>query len=186
VLTINKREKELRKLLITDGGKAIRVLYRLYYEKILRVSSSMTLDVALSKDIVQEVFLSVWERRKWLGRIQDKSIEHYLIRSAINRSISLLKTNAARKAVLVSLFSGGGVIDPRRADSGLLEEELGERIRRDIMSLPPQARICFLLSRNLSMTYREIAGFLGLSEKTVQAHISYALNHLRKSKFGEY
>ena len=181
----SQHEKEIRKLLLTDGAKALRLLYVLYYKKILNMSSKLTMDKGYSKDIVQEVFLSVWEKRKLLGKVEDKSIEHYLIRSAINRSISLLKTKAARKAILRSLFQVRTPAQSDHADSFLIAEELAERIRKDILALPPQARICFLLSRNFGMTYREIAGYLNLSEKTIEAHISYALNHLRKGRLDE-
>ncbi len=58
-------------------------------------------------------------------------------------------------------------------------KELDEKIKVTISRLPLQCRTAFLLSRNENMTYSEIAEKLGISIKTVEAHISKALKYLR-------
>ena len=62
----------------------------------------------------------------------------------------------------------------------LLEQELEDRVKAAIRSIPIDSKRVFMLSRYHSMSYMEIAENLGISVNTVKYHIKQAVDHLRK------
>lgn len=65
------------------------------------------------------------------------------------------------------------------ADNPLLFKEQQQLFQQLIDTLPEECRESFRLSREENMTYKQIAEYLGISEKTVEKRISKSLNHFR-------
>lgn len=129
-----------------------------------------------SREIVDDVFLAVWNNRDRID--MSRNVEAYLKRSVRNRCINHLKK---RRLQLVE--SGDDLIHDQQmpsADELIHIADLELFIYESIEQLPPKCREIFIMSRDQKLSHKEIAQNLGLSAKTVENQISIALNKLRK------
>jgi RNA polymerase sigma-70 factor (family 1) len=135
----------------------------------------------LAEEIVQEVFLYVWERRQtWDVRT---SVKNYLFTAVRNASLSYLRHERVvrrRQAETVELFARPG----ESADADTRTAELVAAVRRAVGRLPERCRLIFTLHREQGLTYAEIASVLEISPKTVEVQMGRALKALRKTLAG--
>jgi RNA polymerase sigma-70 factor, ECF subfamily len=128
---------------------------------------------AVGEELVQDLFLRVWQKRAELS--VEQGVATYLYTAARNRAINYLR-HEARAAGSTAVI---GHIDASQPSEGELLEllDLHDAIER----LPARCRLIFTLSRQHDMTYAEIARSLGLSVKTVEVQMGRALKALRSS-----
>lgn len=167
------------RLLKTDSRQAIGLLFMKYHSLLLKIVAQVIRDEDTANDIVQELFLYLWYHRKNL--ILRKPLRNYLAKSAVNRALNYLRNEKKRNLVVL-----GDPEDYRDILQVLPHEtlpdvtEVRRRIRMAISRLPQREKVPYLLHRRHTMSYKEIAAYLGVSEKTVQKRISLALRLLRK------
>jgi len=158
-----------------DDG-AFSVLYQLYWERLFRHALTMTSCEDMAKDIVQEVFIMLWDKL----REQDinVSLHAYLFIMVRNKTLNLMARGKVQMKYLESL---GDYLKKgeNSTDHLLRERQLQEQINKQVASLPDKMRVIFEMSRNDLMTYKEIAEQLSLSDKTVKKQVSNALKILR-------
>ena len=135
----------------------------------------------VAEEIVQEVFLFVWERREtWDVR---ESVKTYLFTSVRNAAVSYLRHEGVVRryeAQSLDLFAPSGDL----ADERLRSNELAAAVQKAVKQLPDRCQLVFTLHREQGLTYAEIARVLGISEKTVEVHMGRALKGLRKALAG--
>jgi RNA polymerase sigma-70 factor (family 1) len=130
----------------------------------------------LAEDIVQEIFISLWEKRT---QIQFRStLPSYLYSAVRYKFFDMLDHKKVRFDYLESL---GNFIDTGVSvtDHYIREKELAGLIEKEVALLPPKMREVFELSRKVYLSHREIAQQLNLSEKTVKNQINNSLKELR-------
>ncbi|WP_432712068.1 sigma-70 family RNA polymerase sigma factor, partial [Pedobacter sp.] len=129
---------------------------------------------AIAEEIVQDVFLKLWEDKALLPTII--SLKPYLYRSVINASI-----NAVNRQRNIEKHHEKIAEHDSHHDIDVLDEQnaLIVQLYREIELLPEKCRKVFKLSRLEGLKYRDIALQLGISEKTVENHMSNALRILR-------
>ena len=154
-------------------------LFRDHYEPLCARAFQMVHDRKASEDIVQDVFLALWERREEVDF--DRPLLPLLFVAVNNRAIVLLRSKKWRGGE-----SGLDELDVciRTLVADHIEEEfqlsqLSEEIDCCISGLSEQCRRVFLLSRTTGLKNREIAERLNISVKTVEKHIGAALSQLR-------
>lgn len=135
----------------------------------------------LAEDIVQEIFLFVWERREtWDVRT---SVKSYLFTAVRNAALSYLRHERVvrrREAETVELFDGRSAGADAEADAA----ETLAAVQQAVGRLPERCRLAFTLHREQGLTYSEIAEVLGISPRTVEVQMGRALKSLRKSLAG--
>ena len=131
----------------------------------------------LAEEIVQDVFLYIWDRREtWLP----SSIKAYLFTAARNGALSYLRHQHVveqRGADSIQLFSGSVPSVEDQLDAS----ELVRAVQSAVNRLPTRCRLIFTLHREQGLKYSEIAEVLKLSPKTVEVQMGRALKSLRKS-----
>jgi RNA polymerase sigma-70 factor, ECF subfamily len=131
----------------------------------------------LAEEIVQEVFLCVWERREtWHVRT---SVRSYLLTAVRNAALSYLRHERVvrRRQIEIPDSQETLAVSPEvRAQ----EAELITAVREAIARLPERCRVAFTLHREQGLTYVEVAEVLGISPRTVEVQIGRALKALRK------
>ncbi len=166
--------------LASGDEKALEFLFRSYYADLKKVSYRVVGNNELAKDIVQEVFATIWVRRRQLEHA--KPIKSYLFRAVINRSLNQVRDHPKLQIVsLDALKPEQHATQPNETSARLEAHELQALITGTIQQLPPQCRLAFQLSRDDEMSYQEIADRMGISVKAVEKHISKALKKLRNS-----
>ncbi len=151
---------------------AYRTLYRLFYLRFLKFATSMLGDETEAKDIVQESFLKVWINREKLN--EEQSIFNFLYVLVKHEVISALRLR--RMPESLDTPAARDIVSNSNAEAALHSQD----IEAHISSMPDQRRTVFTMSRFRGMSNKEIAESLGISEKTVERHITLALSDLRK------
>ena len=147
-----------------------------YHQKLCTYAFSLTNDFDLAEDIVQNVFMSIWKNRNKLKK--EFVVRSYLYRSVYNEFVDQYRK---KKTVLT--------LEKRYIDAltYIVEEEdnksidkLMKLVKSEIENLPPKCKQTFLLSKQEGLSNIEIAEYLNVSIKSVEAHITKAIRILRK------
>ncbi len=155
---------------------ALSVLYRRYWDKLLSVAYHRLDDIEDAKEIVQDIFFKLWERR---AELQLKyTLSTYLAVAVKYRVINLLDQRGRKRQKEDRLVNYADTSSPS-PEEYVLEQELRERIEASIARLPEKCRIVFKKNREEGMTAKEIAKELNISERTVEAHIYKALKDIQ-------
>lgn len=167
---------------IVDKGhtKAFADYYTQYFKKLLIESDKYVKDIQVAEEIVQDVFLKIWERSVDLDQIQ--SLKSYLYRSVINSSINYVNRQKNLEQHHQKIAAEFTQQDLDQLDE---ENELIILLFKEIDKLPPKCREVFKLNRFEHLKYKEIALRLDISEKTVENHIANALKTLRETMLGK-
>ncbi|WP_224995209.1 RNA polymerase sigma-70 factor [Cesiribacter sp. SM1] len=169
----------LGRRLAADDEQALEFLFRQHYTALKRVSYRIVRNNEQARDIVQDVFAKLWEKRQFLR--ETKPLKAYLFRSVINRSLNYLRDNPRLQVVsLDELTPEQHATQSNETSAKLEDQELHALINRTILELPLQCRVAFQLSREEEMSNAQIAEYMGVSVKAVEKHITKALKRLRK------
>ena len=155
---------------------AFEQTFRKYYERLCNYACSLLKDEEESEEVVQTVFLTIWEKRADLEITL--SLKSYLYRAVHNHCLNRFKHATVREAhrEYTEYYipqSYESVTDVIHAN------ELEERIEKAVSTLPEQCQKAFRMSRFEELKYQEIADQLGISIKTVENQIGKALKILR-------
>jgi RNA polymerase sigma-70 factor (ECF subfamily) len=123
---------------------------------------------ALVDDVVQDVFLYVWEHRATLD--VRTNVLGYLQRAVYNRVFNVLRHERSQQRKTgnaADLDTDFPRVARNDAEQRLEDEDLEVRLRAALAHVPPSPRRVFLLSWQAGLTYREIAGLLGMTTRSV-------------------
>lgn len=166
---------------------AFEHLFKRLHPRLKEYAARVVRDEDTADDIVQEVFIKVWEQR---ARIKTINIEAFLFKVLRNQCISHIKHLKVVQDLKIKVDLLRDIEEVYRIDFVrdepyiLIEQELQEQIESVISGLPEKCREVFLLSRRDGLKNREIAEQLGINIKNVERHISRALKDFRRH-FGD-
>lgn len=161
-----------------SNQEAFGLLYKRYKKIIYFFSLKYLVDPSEAEELVQVVFISIWEHRAQID--ETKSIKNYIYRSAINHIYNLLKKKAVRrKYMLKEMEKPEGFSNPYEQ---IFYKDLDDKIGEIISTLPPQQQKIFNFRRIEGLTHEEIANKLELSIRTVENQI-YRVNKILKKSF---
>lgn len=133
-------------------------------------------DTQLAEDIVQEVWSDFWNRRK---AIENDCIESFLFQAVRFKAYNEYRNGSNRKRILEGLWSTYQKNSSDNVTETIHLSDTQELLDDAISELPEKCRNVFVLSRYEGLSHLEIAQRLGISNKTVENHISKALRVLR-------
>jgi RNA polymerase sigma-70 factor (ECF subfamily) len=154
----------------------VELLFRQYYAGLCKSLYRTLRDASLAEDIVQEVFLKVWDMRGTLRL--DEAVPAYLYRSCYNAALNLLKSQKPQTDITLLQQQ---IPASDTAGQHLDLQETEARVFQAVAALPPQTRLVFSLSRFEELSYKEIADRLEISVKAVEKHMGIALQRLREN-----
>jgi len=150
------------------------VSFKAYYAALCQYAYSFILDQVASEDLVQEVFLKIWDKSPSIK----SSLSSYLYRAVKNACIDHMKMKLKQSIVPIEEIE-----DQIEIEFELNREEdmtqIKEKVEKAIHSLPPKCQEIFLMRRNMQMSYNEIAVSLDISKKTIENHMNMAIKKLR-------
>lgn len=175
----------LAKKIFSFTEKNMKCLFNLYYKGLVAYASEIVSSKTVGCDIVQNVFLKLWEKQP---EIKVFSIKAYLFVQTRNTCISYLRCERIFNNRRISLDESGvenlyAVDFLEEADDMQVREKALSDVEKFVETLPPQTRNVFRMSRLESLSHKEIALKLGVSEKAIEKHITIALKRF-KSFFG--
>lgn len=167
-----ENEKILINHLCLGDEWAYEILFKEYAHRLTLYANSILNDEDLAKEVVQDLFVNLFQNRKKLHIRQ--SIKNYLYISTRNNALKILSKTKHEKAGLDNLEVSS--MDSFLAEIELVE--LREKLFKAIENLPEKTREYFKLSRYNQLSYAEIADEKGVSVKTVEYHMSKAIRIL--------
>jgi RNA polymerase sigma-70 factor (ECF subfamily) len=164
--------------------KALELLFSIYFPRLNDFARNVVKDDVISQDIVQDVFVNVWEKR---ADIEIINLEAFLFRLVRNRCIDYIKhlkvvNNRMQEIQISSKYEELYRIDfIGNEPYVLIEQELKQKIEKTIQSLPDRCREVFILSRINGLKNKEIAEKLNINIKNVERHLSRAMQSFRNN-----
>lgn len=148
-----------------------------YEHRLYTLALRLTKSDQSARDIIQEVFMKLWENRSSIHAIDN--MEAWLYRLVENKSIDFLRKVAASDRLKESIWINVQQM-MKEADEWLIAKEYNQVIQRAINELPPQRKIIYRLHKEEGMNYREIANELNISRHTVKNQLYAAVQSLRR------
>lgn len=184
---MDKKEHEIISKLQHGSKIVFRELFERYYLSLCKYANTLVDNPIEAEDIVQDIFFNLWEKRKSLNI--EHSLSAYLYRTVYYQSLKILRKKSIEGANIEDLK-----IKMKEAEifykhyespfSKLDHKILKLAIKNAIENLPEKTKEVFILSRKKNLKNREIAEFLNISIKTVEYHITKALE-IVKDKLNE-
>ncbi len=181
---IRRKADELFDQVKTGDQKAFELFFSIYFARLNDFAKNVVKDDAISQDIVQEVFVKVWENS---AQIESLNLEAFLFRLVRNRCIDYIKhlkvvNNRMQEIHISSKYEELYRIDfIGNEPYVLIEQELQTKIEKIIQSLPERCREVFILSRINGLKNKEIAEKLSINIKNVERHLNRALKTFREN-----
>lgn len=165
---------------LQSGNKAaFEAIYNRMAAKLLQYVNSRVHDRLISEEIVQEVFVSLWIRRKELG--MGVALEPYLFSACKYQVLSYIRSEKVRHRYAEHLTLFATQQHDNSAEELMNLADLKAVIEEHIAQLPPKCQEAFRLSRYTHKSITEIAQAMGISTRTVENYITQALKHLRNN-----
>ncbi|MDQ8005170.1 MAG: RNA polymerase sigma-70 factor [Pedobacter sp.] len=169
-------DAELAELLKKDDSAAYTVIYNRYFHTLYVHALQKLNDKQEAQDVVHELFAQLWNKRQELNI--HTNLIGYLYTGIRNKILDHISHQQVKTKYINSLQnfleSNYSITDHR-----IREKQLSELIDKGIADLPEKMREIFELSRKKSLSHKEIATQLNLSEQTVKKQVNNALRILR-------
>lgn len=161
--------------LIRDDKKSFDELYLYYYPRLYAFSKTFLKVEDDINDILQEVFIKIWDNRKmikdvetfnaWIFTITKNAVVTYFRKKIRQQDFEI----RVREMATLDIFY----------DDSLEYRDMKEKVDKIVEQLPAKRKIVFKLSREKGLSNSDIAKKLKISIKTVEDHIMYSLKYLR-------
>ncbi|MEN8230222.1 MAG: RNA polymerase sigma-70 factor [Bacteroidota bacterium] len=174
-------DKKIIKRFKEGDAEAFDTIYRNYSKKMFHFALGLVKNQEIAKDLVQEVFVSLWEKR---GQVNlNLNFDNYVFTIAYNSIRKFFRKKAIEtKAIDHLLKDSPGIIES--VDGTIIYNELLELANKTIENLPPKRKIVYKLSRQEGMKIKEIAGRMNISTRTAENHLAKALKYLKEELTG--
>ncbi|MBU3026339.1 RNA polymerase sigma factor [Zobellia galactanivorans] len=166
-------DKELLDKVRLGDQESFRQVYDRYFIDLYGYTSALLQDRQLAEDLIQELFIHLWEKKSTIEIVHLKA---YLTTALRRKIINVYRNNKyvdLDETIIATLPSPNGI------DDKLRENDLEQEFKTTLNKLPKKCRNVFYLSRIKMYKNREIAEELDISIRTVEAHISNALRHFK-------
>jgi RNA polymerase sigma-70 factor, ECF subfamily len=170
-------DAELMREIREDNMFAFDALYRRYSKKLYKFAKSVLKSVEESENILQDVFLNLWENRHNVEK--DSSVKYYIFTIAYNSAISIIRKKTRETRFIDYLKS----LQELNQDPPNLEveyNELTKKVNKIIDHLPQRQKEVYILHKLENLKYQEIAERLNISVNTIETHMSRALKTIQE------
>jgi RNA polymerase sigma-70 factor (ECF subfamily) len=164
-----------------NNEKTLEVLFseifRQHEQRLYTLAFRLTKSDQYSKDIVQDVFLKLWDHRNTISSIHN--MEAWLYRITENKVFDFLR-KASSDTRMRQVIWGNMEQIANEAEQYVAAKEYNLIIQKAIHQLPPQRRLIYQLNKEDGMNYQQIAKELQISRHTVKNQLSSAVQSVRR------
>ena len=166
----------LQKIQFLDDQTSFKQLYQLLFFKLYQFAYSFVQSKESAEEVVNDVFLGVWQKRKTLDTINNINV--YLYVAVKNASLNYLRKKKLNVPLSLNDLAVHHLRVTANPESMMITRELESSIRKAIEQLPPKCKIIFKMIKYDGLSYKEVAAILGISVKTVDTQLYIALKKL--------
>lgn len=159
-----------------DDGAAFNELFNRYWARLYKIAFHQLRDEAESQEIVHDVFLSIWNRRK---ELEINAFPNFLLTAVRYQLYTRRKSTKLSIVYKADLSESLHAADLNLGDIHMRDQELQQVLHTHLDQLPRRCHEIFQLSRIEHLSNQDIAERLGVSRKTVENQLTVALKHLR-------
>jgi RNA polymerase sigma-70 factor, ECF subfamily len=164
---------------VKNGNEAaFNMLFYQYHARVFNLCRKFLGRKEDAEEVVQTVFLAVWENRGQLD--ETLPIAGYILTIARHWIYNFLKKGVYRQAYIDYLATKDNELD-FVTEEEIMFNDLNNLLEKLIAELPPKRKEIFCLSRNEGLSYREISERLSITESTVNTQITKALEFIREN-----
>lgn len=169
-------ESELISALKKGEHEAYSYLFSRYYKDLVLYGGTIIQDQEICEDIVQNLFLHIWENREI---IKIESLKSYLLKSVKNSCLDEIKHNKIINEHTDFIIRQNS-LESNSTEEYILFSEVNTKLLEAIEKLPEDEKITFKMSRIKEIKYQQIADELNVSVRTVEVRISKSIKHLKE------
>jgi len=168
----------LEQVALQQNEDAYKKLFLLLHRPLCQFAFGILKSKDHAQEVVSDVFIHIWENKAKLPVIEAPLI--YFYKAVKNRALNSIARERRQQALdagewLVPLPSV--YFDPEKL---MMTEELIQKLRQAVESLPGRCRLIFKLVKDDGLKYKEVADLLQISVKTVEAQMTIAMRRLGK------
>ncbi len=157
-----------------------QLAFKYFYEQemfsLFRFAFSILKNKESSEEVVNDVFIRLWEKRHTLDTI--KSIKFYLYTAVKNGCLNYLRDHKKTAAIDLDSVETDHFYFTLDAQQLLQTKELQKLLEESVNGLPPKCKLIFKLVKEDGFSYKEAASLLSVSEKTIDNQLVTALKKL--------
>ncbi len=176
---LKNSNKSLVDLLKKGDMAAFDAIYERYAKRLYGFVLRYIKQEEDAKEIVQEVFITIWETREKIETYY--SFESFIFTIAYNSTISLLRKKISESKYIDHLKSLQYLESDDNVTNEIHFQEINEQVQKLINQLTPRQREVFKLSREEGLTHKEIAEKLNISTNTVKNHLVSTISFLKSN-----
>lgn len=150
-------------------------VYNMYWEKVYAVCYNNIREIEPAREMVQDIFKSLWERRE---ELELENVNNYLIRSAKFKTFEYIRNKVSQQKH-ICLKHEGCSTSSNCTEERVMFNNLKEKVNLLVDTLPCRCREVYKMSREQGLSNKEIASALLITERAVEYHITKALGVLR-------
>lgn len=155
------------------NGDAFAEIYNRYWKQLLAIAYHHCRDKVMAEEIVQEVFIGLWNRR---NELYIDNVNAYLA-TAVRLSVFKQYVRQKRRDEIKEQAAGPSI--STWDEEKIYTRFLQQHINGIVEVLPEKCRLVFKLSRDEGLSIPEVAQRMGIAEKTAEAHLTKALKVLK-------
>jgi RNA polymerase sigma-70 factor (family 1) len=162
-----------------DDAFAYKELFVSFYNPLLRFAITLVKSREQAEEVVSDVFMNVWEKRKRIDSISNLKV--YLFIAVKNTALNYLSRqnkNLTDSVDEINTEFRSIYFDPEQL---MVTAEMVARIKDAIEALPPKCKMIFKLVKEEELKYRDVAEILSISQKTVETQLAIALKKIGNS-----
>jgi len=171
-----KSDSDLWNEIRNDDGAAFDILFNRYWARMYKIAFRQLNDEESSLEIVHDVFLSLWTRRK---ELEINKFPNFLLTAIRYQLYSRAKSTKLSLVFKADMEEADHLSEQNTGELRLQDAELKTELDKYLNQLPERCHEIFMLSRIEHLSNQEIAERLGISKKTVENQLTIALKHLR-------
>jgi len=168
-------DSALLRLLKQDNAPAFQELYDRYWQKLYYLAHKRLKSATAAEEVVQNVFLTIWRKRKTL-KIEEPAA--YL--AAITRYAVYHYVAAEKRRVMKEEIAVGRQVEAVAVEMLIDDKLLLEIVKQQANELPEKCRLVFIYNKLEDQPLPEVAERLNISVKTAEAHLTKALRLIRR------
>lgn len=168
----------LEDLAVRNSETAFKSIYTSYGDRIMRYLVLYVKSPQIAEELVSDVFFALWENRKQLLEVHN--FDAYIYRIAKSRVLNYLRDNKSLtvglEEVPIDLFA----FTETTPEDNYISRELINAVNEAVEQLPSKSKLAFKLVREDGMKYKDAAEHLGISVKTLEAQLTFAMKKITK------